>query len=145
MAAAISLSPATSLRLKPLFTAVRLLSTYRTIRPKLLPSTATKPLITTCIFPPKSHKYHYYICPPIPSGVSIRRQLSSTSAAALSAGETTEETQKVGEFRKRIRIADIKGGSGEGLDKLGQSFVVRGWVRTLRMQSSVTFIEVIIK
>lgn len=50
--------------------------------------------------------------------------------------------EKVGEFRKRLRIADIKGGPDEGLDRLGQNLVVRGWVRTVRIQSSVTFIEV---
>ncbi|XP_057526915.1 asparagine--tRNA ligase, chloroplastic/mitochondrial isoform X1 [Amaranthus tricolor] len=50
--------------------------------------------------------------------------------------------EKVGEFRKRLRIVDIKGGPDEGLDRLGQNLVVRGWVRTVRIQSSVTFIEV---
>lgn len=48
----------------------------------------------------------------------------------------------MGEFRKRLRIVEIKGGDDEGLDRLGHSLVVRGWVRTIRMQSSVTFIEV---
>lgn len=38
---------------------------------------------------------------------------------------------------------DIKGGPEEGVDKLGQDLTVRGWVRTVRVQSSVTFIEVL--
>ena len=50
--------------------------------------------------------------------------------------------EEIGEFRKKLRIVDVKGGPDEGLDRLGQTLVVRGWVRTLRVQSSVTFIEV---
>jgi asparaginyl-tRNA synthetase len=42
-----------------------------------------------------------------------------------------------------LKIADIKGGPDEGLDRVGKTIVVMGWVRTLRVQSSVTFIEVI--
>lgn len=49
---------------------------------------------------------------------------------------------KVGEFRKKLKIVDVKGGPDEGLDRVGQMIVVAGWVRTLRAQSSVTFIEV---
>lgn len=48
---------------------------------------------------------------------------------------------KIGKSRKIFRIVDIKGVADEGLDRLGLSLVVWGWVRTLRMQSSVTFIE----
>lgn len=148
MAAAVALSPATSLRLKPFSTTVRFLSVYRRICPKSLPS-SPKTLATNSPFPPKSH-IHHYIHPPFPC-VSIRRQFSSVIASALSPGEATEkqktevlETEKVGKFRKRFRIVDIKGGPDEGLDRVGQNFVVKGWVRTLRVQSSVTFIEVFI-
>jgi asparaginyl-tRNA synthetase len=49
---------------------------------------------------------------------------------------------KVGAFRKRVKIVDIIGGSDEGLNRLGETVTVKGWVRTLRVQSSVTFIEV---
>lgn len=52
--------------------------------------------------------------------------------------------ERVGAFRNRLRIVDVKGGPDEGLGFLGQTLVVRGWVRTLRVQSSVTFIEVIL-
>ena len=51
----------------------------------------------------------------------------------------------VGEFRKKLKIADIKGGPDEGLDRVEQTLVVIGWVRTLRVQSSVTFLEVTMK
>ncbi|KAJ4954737.1 hypothetical protein NE237_011520 [Protea cynaroides] len=85
------------------------------------------------------------------------RWFSSTIAGALSSGEAAPDkakTQllekqpnvgtggKVREFRKRLRILDIKGGPDEGLDRLGQKLVVKGWVRTLRAQRSITFIEV---
>lgn len=76
-------------------------------------------------------------------------------SAAISSGEAVErpkfenietkegvKTEQVKEFRKRLRIADIKGGTDEGLDRLGETLVVRGWVRTVRAQSSVTFIDV---
>jgi asparaginyl-tRNA synthetase len=57
--------------------------------------------------------------------------------------EKSEVGNRVGEFRKKLKIADIKGGPDEGLDRVGKTIVVMGWVRTLRVQSSVTFIEVI--
>ena len=53
-----------------------------------------------------------------------------------------EIENKVGEFRRKLKIADVKGGPDEGLDRVGKIIVVMGWVRTLRVQSSVTFIEV---
>lgn len=131
MAAAVALSPATCcLRLKPLSTAARFLSIYRHYH--LLPSSP----INIPLFPPKPLAFSFS---------SFPRQF--TAAALPSSGEAvlkqdTEETLKVGKFRKRVRVLDIKGGPDEGLDKLGQHFVVKGWVRTLRLQSSVTFIEV---
>ncbi|KVH91945.1 Aminoacyl-tRNA synthetase, class II [Cynara cardunculus var. scolymus] len=66
--------------------------------------------------------------------------LSSGEVVEKSKTESTDE--RVGEFRKRLRIVDIKGGESEGCDRLGETLTVRGWVRTLRVQSSVTFIEV---
>lgn len=148
MAAAVALSPANSLRLKPLSTTVRFISGYRKTYPKI-PSSVPKTLATNSLFSPKPH-IHHYIHPPF-AGVPIRRQFSCVIAAALSSGEAIEkqktevlETEKVGKFRKRLRIVDIKGGPDEGLDRLGQNLVVKGWVRTLRVQSSVTFIEVFI-
>lgn len=70
-------------------------------------------------------------------------------SATVSSGEATKpepvelgKGAKIREFRRKLKIADIKGGVDEGLDRLGETLVVRGWVRTLRAQSSVTFIEV---
>ncbi|GLJ11643.1 hypothetical protein SUGI_0173500 [Cryptomeria japonica] len=47
----------------------------------------------------------------------------------------------VGKFQKRLRIADIKAGPAQGLERVGQCLSVRGWVRTCRVQRSITFIE----
>ncbi|KAK1261951.1 hypothetical protein QJS04_geneDACA021641 [Acorus gramineus] len=72
------------------------------------------------------------------------------SVGAVTTGETlgvtgtgsAEAGERVREFRKRLKIAEVKGGPSEGVDRLGERLVVRGWVRTCRVQSSVTFIEV---
>ncbi|MCO5604421.1 hypothetical protein L7F22_058586 [Adiantum nelumboides] len=48
----------------------------------------------------------------------------------------------VGAFKKRLRIADIKGGPNEGLERVGEQMTVRGWVRTCRSQKAFTFLEV---
>ncbi|CAA7391606.1 unnamed protein product [Spirodela intermedia] len=81
-----------------------------------------------------------------PRVVNCRRLCSSTLSAESQARETTEEGvssgEKIREFRKRQSIRDIKGGPEEGLELVGQKLVVRGWVRTCRVQRSVTFIEV---
>lgn len=52
-------------------------------------------------------------------------------------------SSSIPEFRKRLRIADIKGGEDGGLGRVGQTMLVRGWVRTCRSQKTFTFIEVI--
>ncbi|ESQ55698.1 hypothetical protein EUTSA_v10024799mg [Eutrema salsugineum] len=49
---------------------------------------------------------------------------------------------KVGEFRRKLKIAEVKGGEDQGLGRVGESLSIVGWVRTLRSQSSVTFIEI---
>ncbi|CAD5194455.1 unnamed protein product [Musa acuminata subsp. malaccensis] len=66
----------------------------------------------------------------------------SADAEACEKVATTEAGEKVREFRKRLRIADVKGGPDEGMDRLGEVLVVRGWIRTCRVQSTVTFIEI---
>ncbi|KAI7730224.1 hypothetical protein M8C21_023061 [Ambrosia artemisiifolia] len=139
-----ALSPATaSFRLKPFSTTVRLLSFYNhQLKPNKLKHQTI--IITPFFHLPKplisfNHSNGYITNP---------RYYSSIVSATVSSGEVTEKSKTesieglVGEFRKRLRIADIKGGESEGLDKLGQTLTVRGWVRTLRVQSSVTFIEV---
>lgn len=74
----------------------------------------------------------------------IAAAISSEKAVEKQNGEVMGSDNKVGKFRKRLRIVDIKGGVDEGLDKLGENCVVKGWIRTLRVQSSVTFIEVFV-
>uniref|UniRef100_A0A803NA12 asparagine--tRNA ligase n=1 Tax=Chenopodium quinoa TaxID=63459 RepID=A0A803NA12_CHEQI len=68
--------------------------------------------------------------------------LISSAGEDIKPPENVDSGSKVGLFRKRLKIADIKGGPDQGLDRLGHTLLVRGWVRTIRMQSSVTFIEV---
>ncbi|KAF7810098.1 asparagine--tRNA ligase, chloroplastic/mitochondrial [Senna tora] len=129
-AIAVAVSPTRHLRLTP-FSAFRYLSLPRRPIPTLSPP----------LFPSL----------PIPR----RRCFCTVIAAALHSGEAVEKTKhdvvedrstqlggKVGEFRKKLRVVDIKSGPTEGLDKVGQNLVVKGWVRTLRVQSSVTFIEI---
>ncbi|KAL3342654.1 hypothetical protein AABB24_026602 [Solanum stoloniferum] len=132
------LSPATTLRLKP-FYAVRFFTHYRRPIKLLNPNFYSS-------YPPKLHPAPY---------LSRRRSFCSVVSAAISSGEAVErpkfenietkegvKTEQVREFRKRLRVADIKGGPEEGLDRLGETLVVRGWVRTVRAQSSVTFIDI---
>ncbi|KAL2237982.1 UNVERIFIED_CONTAM: Asparagine--tRNA ligase, chloroplastic/mitochondrial [Sesamum indicum] len=78
-----------------------------------------------------------------------QRAFCSVVSGAVASGEATkpepvelEKGVRIREFRKKFKIADIKGGPDQGLNRLGENLVVRGWVRTFRVQSSVTFIEV---
>ncbi|RDX87142.1 Asparagine--tRNA ligase, chloroplastic/mitochondrial [Mucuna pruriens] len=67
-----------------------------------------------------------------PSPFPSRR---SFCAAALRTADN-----RVEQFRKKLRVSEIK--EGDGAAVLGRNLVVQGWVRTLRLQSSVTFIEI---
>ncbi|XP_044477355.1 asparagine--tRNA ligase, chloroplastic/mitochondrial-like isoform X2 [Mangifera indica] len=94
------------------------------------------------LFPPFLHRHPTprprFFCPVI--------------SAALHSGERTKPElmenlkgkmgSEVGQFRTKLKIVDIKGGADQGLGRVGHTLVVMGWVRTLRVQSSVTFIEV---
>nr|KJB37635.1 hypothetical protein B456_006G213600 [Gossypium raimondii] len=132
--AAAALTPATPLRFKP-YSTLRFLSFYskNPISPRLFPPLPRRPV-----------SFH--------STIPRKRCFCSVISAALQSGEMkkTEFPEKkvgemgntVGEFRKKLKIADIKGGPDEGLNRVGQTVVVMGWVRTLRVQSSVTFLEV---
>ena len=130
---AAAMSPAVSLRFSP-YSALRLITRF----PKKLPLHILFPPI------PRRHSSDYF-----------RRSFRTAVSAALSSGEATGKTkpevsdvwkaslgEKVGEFRKKLRISEVKGGLDEGLDRVGQTLIVKGWVRTLRVQSSVTFMEV---
>ena len=74
----------------------------------------------------------------------ISAKISPENAVERQKDEVLGSDKKVGKFRKRLRVVDIKGGVDEGLDRLGENLVVKGWIRTLRVQSSVTFIEVLV-
>lgn len=133
-AAASSLAPAASLRSK----------SYSTLR--ILFSSSKNPRNFQS-FPPIPRREL-----PISSALPRRRCFSSVISGALHSGESTkiealekkgnEFGDKVGEFRKKLKIGDVKGGEDEGLSRVGQKLVVMGWVRTVRAQSSITFIEV---
>ncbi|CAF2150583.1 unnamed protein product [Brassica napus] len=122
--------PATSLRLTP-FSTLRFLSFF-----------------------PISNPSHYSLFRPhrrplfedSPANSRRRCFCTATSVSPSSSdGKNNHEQRigsKVGEFRKKLRIAEVKGGADEGLGRVGQSLSVMGWVRTLRSQSSVTFIEI---
>ncbi|KAL3653087.1 hypothetical protein CASFOL_002768 [Castilleja foliolosa] len=131
MAAAISpAAAATTLRLlKPLYSSVHFSSLFS--NPRLKRSTAPLFLFSSTAISRN------------------QRSFCSTVSAAVSSGEATkphpvdmEKSAEIREFRKKLKIVDIKSGPDQGLNRLGEIHVVRGWVRTLRAQSSVTFIEV---
>ncbi|PKI39801.1 hypothetical protein CRG98_039846, partial [Punica granatum] len=127
---AAALSPAASLQLRP-YPTLRLLSLY---------SRASTTLRTSHSLPPPFRS------------LPRRRCLCTVITGALYSGERTKRElvekprgelgERVGEFRRRLKIAEIKGKPDEGLGRVGQSIAVMGWVRTLRVQSSVTFMEV---
>ncbi|KAL6506330.1 hypothetical protein OROGR_024511 [Orobanche gracilis] len=75
-----------------------------------------------------------------------QRDCCSVVSATICSGEAQpvdlKKWPKIREFRKKFKIVDIKCGEDQGLNLLGEILVVKGWVRTLRVQSSVTFIEV---
>ncbi|KAL3743280.1 hypothetical protein ACJRO7_018564 [Eucalyptus globulus] len=140
---AFPLSPSAPLRLKP----------YSTLR--LLALCSSNPLSKPRPFPPSAAAFAPRRPFPPPAAASRRRCFRTAIAAALRSGEAVEAKKseladpprgefggRVGEFRKRLKISEIKGGPEEGLGLVGQTLTVMGWVRTLRAQSSVTFIEV---
>ncbi|CAI0413269.1 unnamed protein product [Linum tenue] len=111
------------------------------------------------LVPPKPHvlppkfQFHGASVPFSGEEFGKRRFCSVVSAALKQSGEMVTAADaaeqpagglgnRVGKFRKKLKIADVKGGPNEGLDRVGQTVVVMGWVRTLRLQSSVTFMEV---
>ncbi|XP_048556154.1 asparagine--tRNA ligase, chloroplastic/mitochondrial isoform X2 [Triticum urartu] len=64
------------------------------------------------------------------------------AAAPPVAAAATPTGDAVGEFRRRIRVAEVKGGEDQGAAWVGKELTVRGWVRTCRAQRTVTFVEV---
>eukprot|EP01018_Ginkgo_biloba_P028486 Gb_08700 [translate_table: standard] len=66
----------------------------------------------------------------------------SDQTSGEQSGLSPASSGTVREFKKRLRIADVKGGPDEGLERVGHRLSVRGWVRTCRVQRTITFIEV---
>ncbi|KAK3039475.1 hypothetical protein RJ639_028057 [Escallonia herrerae] len=134
---AVAISPARAIP----FSTVRFISFCTKPSPKSVQSKLV-PLLTNHhhpVFPPKLHFRH--VPPRLPAAAPPfdRRCFCAATAEAVERPRAGEE---VGDFRSRLRVVDIKGGPDEGLDLLGQTLGVKGWVRTVRVQSSVTFIEV---
>jgi hypothetical protein len=77
--------------------------------------------------------------------LSVRAKVVETGSAVVEENHELEPvpSSSVPEFRKRLRVAEIKGGEDGGLERVGQTMTVRGWVRTCRLQKTFTFIEVI--
>ncbi|KAL2573501.1 hypothetical protein AAZV13_17G130600 [Glycine max] len=63
-----------------------------------------------------------------------------SSRRAFCAATLRTSDNRVQQFRRKLRVSEIK--EGDGADVLGRNLVVQGWVRTLRIQSSVTFLEI---
>ncbi|KAL5196791.1 hypothetical protein ABZP36_000303 [Zizania latifolia] len=113
-------------------------ATTRLLRlvPRRLPSPKTCPFSAVPLHPPA----------PLSATSRWRRFCAAAQASApappppLAAAAATGET--VGEFRRRTRVVDVKGGEDEGAAWVGRQLAVRGWVRTCRAQRTVTFVEV---
>jgi len=74
-----------------------------------------------------------YPLPSPPFSSSHRRRIFCTATLP------SDATNKVPQFRKKLKVSDVK---DDQFDSLGNTLVLQGWVRTLRLQSSVTFLEV---
>ncbi|KAF3527653.1 hypothetical protein DY000_02038769 [Brassica cretica] len=122
--------PATSLRLAP-FSTLRFLSLFHISNPS--PYSLFRPRRRLLFEDPAANSRRRRFC----TGTSL-----SPSSSDGKNNHGNQIWSKVGEFRKKLRVAEVKGGADEGLGRVGQSLSVMGWVRTLRSQSSVTFIEI---
>lgn len=74
----------------------------------------------------------------------VATKVAETTDATLEdkADVSSSSSSPIANFKKRLRIADIKAGDDGGLGRVGETMVVRGWVRTCRLQKTFTFIEV---
>ncbi|XP_062189639.1 asparagine--tRNA ligase, chloroplastic/mitochondrial-like [Phragmites australis] len=79
---------------------------------------------------------------PLSTTPGRRRFCAAAQASAPATAAAGVAGEAVGEFRKRLRVADVKGGEDEGAACVGKELAVRGWVRTCRAQRTVTFVEV---
>jgi asparaginyl-tRNA synthetase len=79
---------------------------------------------------------------PLAASSGWRRYCAAAQAAAPPPTASAATGETVGEFRRRIRVSEVKGGEDEGAAWVGKDLTVRGWVRTCRAQRTVTFVEV---
>lgn len=116
-------------------------TTLRLLRPL---SSAVAPLFAPFNNPRLNHSFAPLLLSPSAAVSRHHRRLciSVSCEATRTEAIELEKGAKIREFRRKLKIVDIKGGVDEGLNRLGEILVVRGWVRTLRAQSSVSFIEV---
>lgn len=94
----------------------------------------TDPRRAECTF-----RQHNPIC-------NAQQHRSAAHCSSVSSIEQTSETQKQNGvapgFARRTSIKDVKGGPDKGVSNIGLKFDVRGWVRTVRHQKIISFIEV---
>lgn len=121
--------PATTLRLTP-FSTLRFLSSFPLSNPLFRP--LRRPLLEG--FPTNARRRCFCTAVPQSPGSGEGKKVDNNYENRFGS--------KVGEFRRKLKIAEVKGGADQGLSRVGQSLSIMGWVRTLRSQSSVTFIEV---
>ncbi|WOL10518.1 asparagine--tRNA ligase, chloroplastic/mitochondrial [Canna indica] len=149
-AAAASLIPAASSSiLRRPRSAARLLLLRRPGNPRTASAASLRTTQLTTTHGPPSPRLLGRLLAAAPSSDHLGSRWRLFCSAAVSADAETREKvgalvagEKVREFKKRLRIADVKGGPDEGVDRLGEVLIVRGWIRTCRVQSTVTFIEV---
>uniref|UniRef100_A0ACD5UN98 Uncharacterized protein n=1 Tax=Avena sativa TaxID=4498 RepID=A0ACD5UN98_AVESA len=79
---------------------------------------------------------------PLAASSGWRRYCAAAQASAPPPTANAATGETVGEFRRRIRVSEVKGGEDEGAAWVGKDLTVRGWVRTCRAQRTVTFVEV---
>ncbi|KAL0018100.1 hypothetical protein WJX77_004540 [Trebouxia sp. C0004] len=66
----------------------------------------------------------------------------SSVSSTEHASEAHKENGVAPGFARRTSVKDVKGGPDQGVSNIGLTFVVRGWVRTVRRQKVISFIEV---
>ncbi|DBA69394.1 TPA: hypothetical protein ACH3X2_012864 [Trebouxia sp. C0005] len=74
-----------------------------------------------------------------------QHRLAAHCTSVSSIPQTSETNKQNGAapgFARRTSVKDVKGGPDKGVSNIGLKFDVRGWVRTVRQQKSISFIEV---
>lgn len=94
----------------------------------------TDPRRAACAF-----RQHNSIC-------NAQQRHSAAHCSSVSSTDQSSETHKQNGvapgFARRTSVRDVKGGPDKGVSNIGLNFDVRGWVRTVRHQKTISFIEV---